>query len=444
MMGGQLTARQLSGLDYEIKLTLFRDTTGIPIATTASIKITDLATSTTTTITTPHSGAQAFLNGVELYDYIDTITFPGAGEYSITREECCRNEAILNMSNPLSETFHLKTIVTVDAASANSTPVFLNPPVTLAQKNSLYTYNPLPFDADGDSMVWSMDIPLGSGGDTVVGYTIPQGAASNPFTLDNLTGELSWMPDSNGHWQASFLVEEFRGGVKTGEIRRDMQIIVVDDTTNWFPMVINTTQWPQNATGHFSVSLQPNTPFFMNIQATQNDMDPMNLQVQGEPMLLDVNPAQFTVTSNVPGVAIEGSLAWTPTSAQGRKAPYFVTVNAFEYHNNYVFTNSRTIMLKVASAVGISETENNISQTQLYPNPASKDMYVSFNLKTASTLSMEIYDLSGRLVQSTTESLLPAGTHMMNQNIESLANGFYTVRFVVDQKASETLPLIVK
>ncbi len=441
LMGGQITASQISGLQYQLKLTLYRDTTGIPIAATADFVITDLATSIQQILNVPHSGAQGFINGVEVYDYIGTFTFPGPGSYSITREECCRNSAILNMLSPSSESLHLRTVITVDA-SANSTPVFLNPPVTLAQKNSLYIYNPLPFDTDGDSMAWSMEIPLGNAGDTVAGYTLPQGTISNPFTLDNLTGEISWMPDSNGHWEASFLVEEFRGGVKTGEIRRDMQIIVVDDTTNYSPMVINTTSWPQDINGHFSINLQANTPFYMNIQATQGDNDPMNLEVQGEPMLLAVNPAQFSILNNAAGT-IDAALSWTPSTTQMRTAPYFITVRSVEYHNNYVFTSDRTVMLRVGNATGIPQNENLISASQVYPNPASNDVFISFNLKSTSLFSLEIYDLSGRLVKSTSENILPSGTHLIKQEIESLTKGFYMLRFIVDGNSSETLPLIV-
>jgi len=101
-------------------------------------------------------------------------------------------------------------------------------------------------------------------------------------------------------------------------------------------------------------------------------------------------------------------------------------------------------MLRVGNATGISEDENILSNTQVYPNPASKDFFVSFNLKSASTFSMEIYDLSGRMVKGTSESLLPAGTHLIDQNIESLSNGYYMLRFILDNSASETLPLIVR
>lgn len=443
LMGGQITASQVSGSQYEIKMTLYRDTTGIPISATADFVIADASGSGSQILTVNHSGAQGFINGVEVYTYTGNYSFPNAGKYHITWEECCRNAAILNMSTPGGAYLHLLTIVTVDSTTSNSTPVFLNPPVTLAQKNAMYYYNPLPFDADGDSLAWSLDIPLDMGGDTVTGYTLPQGAASNPFTLNNLTGEISWMPDSNGHWESSFLVEEFRNGVKIGEIRRDMQIIVVDDTTNYSPMVINTSAWPQDAFGNFSVSLQPNVPFYMNIQAAQGDNDPMTLEVFGEPMILANNPAQFVLSSTIPG-SISGDLTWTPTVQQSRTAPYFISVRGSEFHNNYVFTNDRTIMLRVGAATGIDNNANVFSASQIFPNPASKEVFLSFNLKTASTISLEIYDLSGKLVQSSAESLLPAGTHLMNQNINSLSSGNYMLRILVDKKQTATHSLIVR
>jgi len=442
LMGGQITASQISGNQYEIKLTLFRDTTGIPMYTTATFDIADIATSIQQSVTIPHSGAQPFFNGVEVYDYILSYTFPAAGQYKISWSDCCRNDTILNMTNPGGEDLYLSTIITIDSMTNNSSPVFLNQPVTLAQKNSLFSYNPLPFDADGDSMAWSMDVPLSFGGDTVLGYTIPHAASSNPFTLDNITGEITWMPDSNGHWVASFLVEEFRGGLKIGEIRRDMQIIVVDDTTNFHQMVINTGLWPQDANGNFSVTLAPNVLFTMDIQATQNDNDPMSLILQGEPFFSSGNQAQFSIVNNIPG-SINGTLSWTPSTAQMRTVPYFVVVRGLEFHNNYVLTHDRTIMLRVGTATGIAENTV-ISETQVYPNPASQELYVSFNLKSASNISMEIFDLSGRLVHHSTENFKQAGSHLISQNIASLTTGFYTLKLLVDNKSAKALPFIVK
>ena len=49
---------------------------------------------------------------------------------------------------------------------------------------------------------------------------------SNPFALDSVTGELSWNAKMQGNFVAAFLIEEYRNGVKIGEMRRDMQYIV--------------------------------------------------------------------------------------------------------------------------------------------------------------------------------------------------------------------------
>ena len=49
--------------------------------------------------------------GVEVYTYLDTITLPGNGYYSISWDDCCRNVAIVNMSNPGGESLALKTYI---------------------------------------------------------------------------------------------------------------------------------------------------------------------------------------------------------------------------------------------------------------------------------------------------------------------------------------------
>jgi hypothetical protein len=442
LMGGQIVATQISGQSYEIKMTLYRDTTGIPIAADADFVVTDLSNSSQQIVPSVHSGAQTLFNGVEIYEYSAIYTF-APGNYTISYSMCCRNAAILNMTNPGAESLFLLSELTVYPSAANSTPVFLNPPVTLAQKNALYIYNPLPFDADGDSIVWSLDTPMTQGGYIVTGYTIPTAVASNPFSLNSANGEITWMPDSNGHWEVSFLIEEFRNGVKTGEIRRDMQIIVVDDTSNYSPMVINTTAWPQDLNGNFSIALQPSVPFYFTVNATQQDNDPMDLIVQGEPMILNSNPASFSITSNGPG-NINGLFQWTPSQAQARTAAYLLTVRGLEYHNNYVFSTDRTIMLRVGASTGMADNSSLISGVKSFPNPASGNVFVSFNLESPAPVTMEIYDLSGRLVMNGIKNELKSGHHLISQDISKLAEGHYVIRLLIDNKAAQSIPLLVR
>ena len=109
--------------------------------------------------------------GVEVYTFHDTITLPGDGSYAIRWSECCRNGAIVNMSNPLNESMKLLTYITVDSASPNSSPSYLTPPVSYLPVHTVWQYNPLPFDPDGDSLVWSLQVPLDDNG-TVNGLSL--------------------------------------------------------------------------------------------------------------------------------------------------------------------------------------------------------------------------------------------------------------------------------
>ena len=61
------------------------------------------------------------------------------------------------------------TYVNVDSANPNSSPTYIAPPVIYLPTNNVWQYNPLPFDPDGDSLVWNLSVPL-SNNTTVAGY----------------------------------------------------------------------------------------------------------------------------------------------------------------------------------------------------------------------------------------------------------------------------------
>lgn len=206
LMGGQIVATNIGGYDYEIQLTAYRDTIGIPMSSFALFEISRdsagvmipintlsvLADSMSGGLVTGVSAAY----GVEVYTYTDTITLPSDGYYTISWKDCCRNHAIVNMLNAGAEHFALSTSLTVDSLNPNSSPSYLSLPVAYLPSDTLWQYNPLPFDPDGDSLAWSLTVPLGDNG-TVTGYqflsdTALYSNATNPFALDSITGELSW------------------------------------------------------------------------------------------------------------------------------------------------------------------------------------------------------------------------------------------------------------
>jgi len=132
LMGGQITSKNIGGLTYEVTLTLYRDTLGIPMYPTEDIYYQDsLGSSTIALHTLSYTNVISIGNGVEKYEYIDTITFPVSGRYRAWTANCCRNAAIINIPNASSYGMYLD--VDIFADNTNSSPVFLNEPITVAQ-----------------------------------------------------------------------------------------------------------------------------------------------------------------------------------------------------------------------------------------------------------------------------------------------------------------------
>lgn len=72
----------------------------------------------------------------------------------------------------------------------------------------------------------------------------------------------------------------------------------------------------------------------------------------------------------------------------------------------------------------------------VYPNPASNGITISYNLNTKSHIRLDLFDLSGRKVDTvlpTTEKT--AGEHSLSLDVENLPNGVYFVRLTANGKS---------
>ena len=379
LMGGQIVATNLGGYDYEIKLTAYRDTIGIPMATSAMFEInmdsagvmipinflTVLADSMSGGLVMGVSAAY----GVEVYTYTDTITLPGDGYYTISWQDCCRNHAIINMSNAGNEYFALSTSFTVDSLNPNSSPSYLSLPVAYLPSDTLWQYNPLPFDPDGDSLAWSLTTPLDGNGTLVAGYqflddTTLYSNASHPFALDSVTGELSWDAKMHGNFVAAFLIEEYRNGVKIGEMRRDMQYIVISDTSNYLPVVSNMMSFPTNSGGYPYVVISPSQNYSVSLLASDpNVNDVVTLNAFGEPFNLQTSSPSFLTFSTGNGNEIEGIFSWTPNMSDVRTQPYLVVFRVSDGFYNFDYT----VQIEVSSVTSVEELEiKTINDNKIY------------------------------------------------------------------------------
>jgi hypothetical protein len=65
-----------------------------------------------------------------------------------------------------------------------------------------------------------------------------------------------------------------------------------------------------------------------------------------------------------------------------------------------------------------------------YPNPFNARTTIAFDLPAAGTVTLKVYDLSGRLLATLVDQSLPAGSHKVRFNAGELASGiyFYAIR----------------
>ncbi len=362
LMGGEITAVHIGNGQYVVMLTIFRDMSGISIGTTPQTitvfnnpNLQSLTLQYDSTWVHPLFGLQNgqpipnFPYGVDVYFFVDTISLSPA-TMDLTWGTCCRNGAISNLTNPGASGMTLAAELMVDATN-NSTPVFLTPPVVAVPLDSAWQYNPLPFDADGDSLVWSFTDPYDNGiafPPSLIPYTSPPSHLTGPFSIDPITGTISWTANVIGNYAMTVLCEEFRNGSKIGEIRRDMQYIVVPDSVLFMPTIYNMNSIPNNGAGYPYIATQANQPLNFSLMVN-NQNNNVSMQAYGEPFLLDNNTATFSTINDNNDVV--GTFDWTPTNNEVRTAPYFIVIRS----SNGTFSYDETIQIEVSSITAVSD-----------------------------------------------------------------------------------------
>ncbi|HTF18573.1 MAG TPA: gliding motility-associated C-terminal domain-containing protein [Chryseolinea sp.] len=173
--------------------------------------------------------------------------------YYIIWERCCRNYTITNVysndpamsSMAAGQTFYLEfpPVVKDGVAFINSTPHLFPPLSDFACPRKPYFVDFAGVDDDGDSLVYSLATPLST--HTIDAFPplsprpYPEVSWRAPFNLNNVIGGapdlhissdglLRATPMQQGLFVFAVKCEEYREGVKIGEVRRDFQMLVVD------------------------------------------------------------------------------------------------------------------------------------------------------------------------------------------------------------------------
>jgi hypothetical protein len=441
-MGGEITVQSIGNGDYVVAMVVYRDTTGIQMQPTAIFEVFDSVGNVYMTFTTPYDSSISgnllpqYPYGIELYLFVDTINVPDPGKYRIGWDNCCRNVAIQNLANPGSESMYIQSEFEVFASSSNSTPFFMVPAAVFLPVNTPWQYNPLPFDPDGDSLYWSLDAPMNSANSYCAGYVPPASTASNPFSIDPVTGTISWTASTQGNFVSTVLVEEFRNGQKVGSIRRDMQFVVTSPGN--VPLLVGTSNWATNSQGNYSFPIVAGNAFNLSIVADHNDPTAqLDMAIYGEVMNISANPATFSYVPTGVGAEIIGSLFWS-VPQQLIAGDQFLNVVRI---SDGLYTYDETFYMEVVSGVG--QEENVFDEPVLFPNPV-KDMlnlYIG-NILTSGVVDAQIVNMRGQLVAEKEKMNIKAGTNVIQWPVQ-LSKGMYFLKLSVDQK-KYSLPFIVE
>ncbi len=110
---------------------------------------------------------------------------------------------------------------------------------------------------------------------------------------------------------------------------------------------------------------------------------------------------------------------------------------------HYILTDSEGVEIKNGGDFGASEetlfnagiyvgiNEYTDTDVVVYPNPMSDAANVSFSLKTNENVSMNVYNVLGKLVLTQGAREYAAGDHTLNINAENLTNGMYYVELII-------------
>ncbi len=123
---------------------------------------------------------------------------------------------------------------------------------------------------------------------------------------------------------------------------------------------------------------------------------------------------------------------------------YFYQVRAKDAEDQWSGFSNREAAIVDAN---VSIDDNNqipaeFNLAQNYPNPFNASTEISFALSSAGYITLEVYDIAGRLVRTLLSSDMTAGDHTViwngsNDNAESVSSGIYFYKLTTDQK-SET------
>jgi len=93
----------------------------------------------------------------------------------------------------------------------------------------------------------------------------------------------------------------------------------------------------------------------------------------------------------------------------------------------YYTTSTPVVRLNFDPTIGINENSTEISGVSIYPNPSPSSVNLEMNIANPSEVSIQVTDLSGKVVATQNLGFLPLGKNQTTIQSASFNNGLYYV-----------------
>ncbi len=331
---GEITYRHLGGFSYEVTVTTYTKIGGNE-ADRLELEVSWGDGSSDILPRTSLINFGAYRHNT----YIGNHTYTGIGVYEIVMEDPNRNSNIQNIPESVNIVFTIKTQLRISAILGNNnTPVLLNKPLDKAAVGQIFIHNPGAYDPDGDSLSYKLTTCLGYNGEPIPNYTLPQ--AANSISINEYTGDFVWdYPMHVGEYNVAIIIEEWRNGIKIGQVLRDMQIDV-RETTNTPPTINNIND----------TCIMAGQPIQFDVVATDNNDYSITLFASGinkENIIESGNPS-FGNAETSAGYA-KKTFYWIPFCNNISKNPYTVVFKAEDNNNAVNLVDIQSVRITVVA-----------------------------------------------------------------------------------------------
>lgn len=438
LSGAEFHFEHLSGNDYIVSLSLYRDCNGINVPSTVMVNMESVSCNINNNITLPISsgptvvttipGSQTtcmggVIQGYEEYIYSDTVTFPSqCTDWHFSYGSCCRNSAVTNLVNPSSAGLLVES--TFDNTVVNNSPIYFIDPIFYGSMGANFSVALGGFDPDGDQLVFSLAAPSDNPAAPipfVAGLSATQPLEILPGTsvaFSTTTGQFDCVLSTAFQIVVfDVIVEEWRNGQKIAEHRRSLQILPINVGGGQMlaPPVVNN---PSNGSIIDAYTMEYNSaaqPFSFSMLFSDQDASDV----------ITYNAIYSTLETIFPNAQV------IPTNPNGNLNELELSINipnpsptlfSIVIEENNYLQQSFSYELRAANATSINTIERSATSVRVYPNPVAKTTTFEVDSDAYETLELTVFGITGQVLSTQTTS----GTNLLEFNRGNLPAGIYS------------------